>query len=111
LQRVVNSGGVIAREYALGSRRVDLFVRYFRKIDTGKAEQRFVVEIKVVGERSSVETTIKEGLEQSARYAENCNAEETHLVVVNPKPDLRWDERIYVREERFGDRAITVWGM
>ena len=111
LQSIVNSGGRIEREYSLGSGRVDIFVRYYRTVDGRRAEQRFVAEIKVVGEKSSVETTMKQGLEQVSRYAENCGPEETHLLLVNPRKDLPWDEKVYVRKERFGDREITVWGI
>jgi len=119
LQRVVNSGGLIEREYALGTGRADLFVRHFHQENGGRGEQRFVLEIKVVRSRRSVETTIQEGLVQTAEYADRCNPEEAHLVVIDPR-ERSWDEKIYVREcvapvlegsSCQSGRAITVWGV
>jgi len=110
LQRIVNGGGHLVREYALGSGRADILVRHFFQ-DAGKrAEQRFVVEIKVVGSHHSVKTTIEEALVQIARYADKCGPEEAHLVVVNPNK-LSWAEKLYVKECSVDGRAITVWGM
>ncbi|MCL2779846.1 MAG: PD-(D/E)XK nuclease domain-containing protein, partial [Polyangiaceae bacterium] len=110
LQRVVNGGGQIEREYALGRGRADLFVRFFRQVDGKRAEQRFVVEMKVVRERRSVEMTIEEGLAQTARYADKCHPDETHLIVVDPS-ERSWDEKVFVKERSADGRAITVWGM
>jgi len=116
LQRVVNGGGHIVREYALGTGRSDIFVRYFYQVEGKRAEQRFVVEIKVVGAHHSVKTTVEEGLTQIARYADQCNPEEAHLVVVDPSTRT-WDEKIYVKECTVPvggsgtERAVTVWGM
>ncbi|MCL2776534.1 MAG: AAA-like domain-containing protein [Polyangiaceae bacterium] len=110
LQRVVNGGGRIEREYALGRGRADLFVRFFRQVDGKRAEQRFVVEMKVVRERRSLDATIEEGLTQTARYADKCHADETHLIVVDPS-ERSWDEKVFVQERRAEGRSITVWGM
>jgi len=113
LQRVVNGGGRIEREYALGRGRADLFVRYFYEVHGKRAEQRFVVEMKVVRERRSLEATIEEGLTQTAGYADKCHPEEAHLVVVDPSPasTRSWDEKVFVQERTADSRRITVWGM
>ncbi|MCL2779848.1 MAG: ATP-binding protein, partial [Polyangiaceae bacterium] len=110
LQRVVNGGGRIEREYALGTGRADLFVRFFRQVGGKRAEQRFVVEMKVVRERRSLETTIEEGLTQTARYADRCSPDEAHLVVVDPS-ERSWDEKVFVQERSAEGRSVTVWGM
>ncbi|MCL2779473.1 MAG: ATP-binding protein, partial [Polyangiaceae bacterium] len=110
LQRVVNGGGRIEREYALGTGRADLFVRFFRQIDGKRAEQRFVVEMKVVRERRSLEATIEQGLKQTAGYADKCHPDESHLIVVDPS-ERSWDEKVFVQERSADGRAITVWGM
>jgi len=110
LQRIVNGGGHIVREYALGSGRADILVRHFFQDSRGRAEQRFVVELKVVRDHHSVKTTMDEGLRQTAGYADRCAPEEAHLVVVNPKK-LSWAKKLYVKECSVDGRAITVWGM
>ena len=48
VQRIVNGGGHIDREYGVGRGRVDLLVRWpYRAPDGSRAVQRLAVEIKV----------------------------------------------------------------
>ena len=107
LHRVVNATGRIEREYALGSRRVDLLVVWPR--ERGR-EDRIVVECKLVREGRSLSRTVDEGLEQTRRYMDISGTDEGHLVVFDMRPDRSWAERVF-REERDRQGArITVWG-
>jgi hypothetical protein len=108
LQRVVNGGGRIEREYALGRGRADLFVRHFYQANGKREEQRCLVEMKV--KRGAMETTVTEGLKQISEYADTCHPEQLHLIVVDPTTSS-WDEKIFVEERSQDGRAITVWGM
>jgi len=63
-----------------------------------------------VRDHHSPETTITKGLEQTAGYADKCDPEEAHLVVIDPKR-RNWDEKVYVEERSYKGRTITVWGM
>ena len=110
LQRVVNSGGRIEREYGLGRGRTDLLVLWPRRDgEPYDLWQRFVIECKVLRDshRKSLEGTIERGVEQTHGYMEACNAEEGHLVV--------FDRREGAAEHSLGeDRAgsagsVTVW--
>ncbi|MCK4422651.1 MAG: ATP-binding protein, partial [Candidatus Omnitrophica bacterium] len=103
LQRVVNAGGRIEREYGLGRGRTDLLVTWTR------AGQRFVIEMKI--QRGSLENILPEALEQTIGYADTCGADEAHLIVFDRRGDRTWEEKIYCREESCRDRSITVWGM
>jgi hypothetical protein len=115
LQRIVNGGGLVGREYALGRGRVDLLVRwrYPKGADRREQqEQRIVLELKTIRASSrSPNKVIPEGLEQTARYAEQSNAAEAHLIVCDERPDRGWEEKIYDRAERSGGREIHVWGV
>jgi len=107
LHRVVNATGRIEREYALGSRRVDLLVVWPR--EAGR-EDRIVVECKLVKEGRSMSRTVEEGLEQTKRYMDISGTDAGHLVVFDMRPDRSWSERIF-REERDHEGAlVTVWG-
>ncbi|GHV15379.1 hypothetical protein AGMMS49938_13480 [Fibrobacterales bacterium] len=64
LQRVVNGGGRIDREYAAGSGRMDLLVEY--------GEQKYVIEIKITRYNKSIESVKKEGFEQIRRYRDTA---------------------------------------
>ena len=110
LQRIVNGGGRIEREYGLGRGRTDLLVLW-----PGESGQpydlwrRFVIECKALrdSDRRSLDATIERGLEQTLGYMAKCNAEEGHLVVFD-----RWEpsagERLGEDFERDG-RRVTVW--
>ncbi|MDR1516411.1 MAG: PD-(D/E)XK nuclease domain-containing protein [Synergistaceae bacterium] len=114
LQRVVNGGGWIGREYALGSGRVDLLVRWrYPKGEprSRQGEQRIVLELKTIRKNRSPDAVIAEGLEQIARYADASDAGEAHLVVCDERSNRSWDEKIYEREKMIAGRDIKVWGL
>ena len=86
LQRVVNGGGRIEREYGLGRGATDLLVLWPR--EPGQPSdlwQRFVIECKVLrdSDHKSLEGTVESGVEQTLRYMASCGAEEGHLVVID----------------------------
>ena len=106
LQRVVNGGGRIEREYALGRGRTDLLIVW----PQGERERRWVVECKVRhGDR---ERTIAEGIEQTRAYIDRCAAEAGHLIVFDRSPERSWEEKIFRRTAPPGAGSpVTVWGM
>ncbi len=112
LQRVVNGGGRIEREYALGSGRVDLLI-VWPVADRGPAQrvQEVAVECKVVRDRDGLERTITEGVKQTARYVERCGAEAGHLVVIDCRENRSWEEKIFHQRRGEGPAPVDVWGM
>ena len=106
LQRVVNGGGRIEREYALGRGRTDLLIVWPR----GGRERRYVVECKV--RRGDLERTIAEGVAQTRAYVDRCAAEAGHLIVFDRSPQRTWEQKIFRRPPPPGrDTPVTVWGM
>ena len=106
LQRVVNGGGRIEREYALGRGRTDLLIAW----PQGGRERRWVVECKL--RRGDLERTIAEGLAQTRAYVDRCAAEAGHLVVFDRSPERTWEQKIFRRAAPPGiDIPVTVWGM
>ncbi len=112
LQRVVNGGGRIEREYALGSGRVDLLI-VWPVADRGPAQrvQEVAVECKVVRDRDGLERTITEGVEQTARYVERCGAEAGHLVVIDCRENRTWEQKVFHERRGEGPAPVDVWGM
>ena len=100
LQRVVNGGGQVMREYAAGRGAVDLVVHY--------GPDRFVVEIKRVftGGRSP-ERVREEGVAQLGRYLDDLGEPQGWLVIFDQRPNRSWNERLW-REERHVD-GRTLW--
>ncbi len=105
LQRIVNSGGPIEREYGLGRKRTDLLI--IRPHAEGT--QRVVLELKVGW--GKVEAALTTGLAQTAEYMDRCGAREGHLVIFDRSPNKTWEEKIYHRTERYNQYSIDVWGM
>ena len=106
LQRIVNSGGRIEREYGLGRMRTDLLIVWPR----GDQMHKFVVECKIL--HKSLEQTIAEGLEQTAGYMDRCDAEAGHLVIFDRREGRRWDDKVFHDRQTFGNEIeIDIWGM
>ena len=105
LQKVVNGGGRIEREYALGRGRVDLLIVW----PHGGRTRKFVVECKV--RRGGLERTVGEGVEQTLDYMDRCGAEAGHLIVFDPAPDRTWEDKLFHHPPAPGGAPVTVWGM
>lgn len=107
LQRILNGGGRIDREYAAGRGRIDLLLEF------GGRKQ--VIEIKLVHPHESRETIAEEGLEQLARYADRVGAAERYLVLFDRRVEARkkpWSERLSWEEPMVppgSERTILVW--
>ena len=106
LQRIVNSGGRIGREYGLGRGRTDLLIVWPQGAETLKV----VIECKVL--HKSLEQTIAEGLEQTAAYMDRCAASAGHLVIFDRRDGRLWDDKVF-HDRRVSNQGveIDVWGM
>ena len=108
LHRVVNGGGRIEREYGLGRGRVDLLIVWPR----GDRMREYVVECKVVRVGDGLESTVRDGVEQTAGYMARCAAEAGHLVVIDRREGRSWEEKVFRRQQRSkGSVPVEVWGM
>jgi hypothetical protein len=90
LQRVLNGGGRIDREYAAGRGRMDLLVEY----NSGKQ----IIEIKLVYEKQSFDTVKAKGLEQTAKYRNTVAPDApAYLVIFDRRSETKekpWEERL-----------------
>lgn len=105
LQRIVNGGGRVEREYGLGRQRTDLLVMWRHKGDI----QKTVIELKLL--HGSLDTTVEKGLEQTWQYMDKCGTKEGYLLIFNRSSGVSWEEKIFKREESFNGAKITVLGM
>ena len=104
LQRVMNGGGRIEREYGLGRQRVDILILWPRP----QGMQRIVIECEIL--RGRLEDTLDKGLPQTAGYMDRCGAAAGHLVIFDrsAKP---WNEKVFHRREEFAGTPVEVWGV
>ncbi len=94
LQRIINGGGTIEREYAAGRGRIDLMIDF--------GGRRNIIEIKLVHPKRTREATLEMGIEQIARYDDKIAADTLHLVIFDRREQARakpWEERL-ARETR-----------
>ncbi len=117
LQRVINGGGRIDREYGLGRGRTDILLTwpYGPELTDAKGTvtntqiQKAVFELKIL--YGSKEKTLTKGLEQTKMYLDQVGLKSGHLLIFNRDPKTSWDDKVYREEHSFQGCAITVWGM
>ena len=110
LQRVVNGGGYIDREYGLGRKRTDLLIRKPLTEGYGGPIQRVVLELKI--KRGDLDKVIEDGLRQTWEYMDMVGSiDEGHLIIFDRTQEKSWDERIWHKPYEYANRTIMVWGM
>ncbi len=102
LQRVVNGGGRVTREYAAGRGAVDLLVEY--------AGERFVIELKRVRPRDGLERVRESGVEQLCAYLDATGEREGWLLIFDQRPGRSWEERLWVEERELEGRRLHLRG-
>ncbi len=98
LQRVVNGGGRIQREMALGSKRLDLCVEFGRF--------RYAVELKMRRNYSPAQSHA-----QLAEYLDHLGLEEGWMAVFDEDATKPWDEKIYARDVAIDGKTIHIIGL
>ncbi len=99
LQRIVNGGGSINREMAIGNGRADLVVEY--------GGQTFVIELKLKYRSDSQQ----EGQEQLARYLSRIGQDHGYLLLFETSPDVAWEDRLQWQQLTQDGKAITLVGL
>jgi hypothetical protein len=98
LQRIINGGGQILREPAVGSGRLDLCVVYQGK--------KYPIELKI---RYST-TTQAEGLEQVANYMDTLGEKNAWLCIFDRRK-IAWTRKIYQKTETMNGKTVFVFGL
>ena len=101
LQRIVNGGGRIEREMAIGNGRTDLAVFW--------KEEIFPIEIKMHHDARSQ----PQGMQQLARYMDKLGQKRGYLVLFEKKSseELPWEQRIRREVHTVDDKEIVLLGM
>ena len=102
VQRVINGGGRVHREFAAGRGAMDLLITF--------GPDRFAIEIKRVRSRDRLETIVERGVAQLGRYLDTVGLDRGWLVVFDVRPDRSWDDRLWMREEQVGGKRVVVLG-
>ncbi|WP_304608713.1 hypothetical protein [Hyalangium versicolor] len=108
LQRVINGGGFVDREYGVGRGRIDLLVRWPYSEGTQRHWQRHALELKVW--RDNEADPLNKGLTQLDAYLERLGLGEGVLVIFDRRQQARRSEsRIrFEQAQAPSGRPITV---
>jgi hypothetical protein len=107
LQRVVNGGGFIDREYGVGRGRIDLLVRFpYVKPGGGRAVQRRALELKVW--RKGRKDPLGEGLAQIDAYLTRLRLGRGTLVIFDARGRLARRAPRFDEVRTAGGRVVTV---
>ncbi|HSK05240.1 MAG TPA: hypothetical protein VK932_28525 [Kofleriaceae bacterium] len=98
LQRIINGGGRVEREYGLGRGALDLMIVW--------KGARHAIEVKL---RRDTETEL-DALQQIARYLDRAGLEAGWLVMFDLRKELAWDDKLFVREVAHAGKTIRVVG-
>jgi hypothetical protein len=98
LQRVINGGGSISREMALGKNRADICIEW--------GEQKYPIELKLY---KGVKT-VKESTEQILKYMERVGSKEGWVVIFDRTPKKSWSKKLYMKEVKQAGKKITIFG-
>src|SRR6056297_3472840 len=124
LQRIINCGGLIDREYGLGRKRTDLYIRWpiikdrfaikdkaypFPLTYNPDDLQGIVIELKLK-HNYTIETVMDEGLKQTSAYVNKTGAKEAYLIIFDQE-NPNWDEKVFTEKREYNGLAITVFGM
>ena len=103
LQKVVNGGGQVHREFAAGRGAVDLLVAY--------ADQRHVIELKRVPPRHRTLAQVREeGVEQCLRYLDEVGEPEGWLILFDQRAGRTWEERLWAEDLPINGRVLHLRG-
>ncbi len=103
LQRVVNGGGRIHREYAAGRDALDLVVEY--------AGERHVLEVKrIPPQRTGPDRTKEKGKMQLIRYLDTLGEEEGWLMIFDQRPGRTWKQRLWKEEVQVQGKRLHLRG-
>ena len=99
LQRIINGGGYLIREMAAGIKRTDICL-VFR-------DQKYPIELKIRrGDKS-----VKEGIEQTMSYMDIFGCTEGWLAIFDQRPEISWDDKIYMKKETVDGKTVTIVGL
>jgi hypothetical protein len=99
LQRVVNGGAKISREYATGTKRLDLCIEF--------ANKKYPIELKLLYS----EKTKQEGIYQLSEYMDKMNEKTGWLVIFDRKSNKDWNDKIYWESIEQQNKTIHIVGL
>ena len=99
LQRIINGGGTIDREMAVGNGRCDLIIEF--------AGEQFVIELKLNWDQWCKE----EGINQLDRYLSRLGLNYGYMILFELDPEISWEQRLYREDIELNGKKLVLLGM
>jgi len=113
LQRIINGGGEINREYGIGRKRMDLFIkRPYHEIVNKRKKLRFqkiVIELKTIKDNQNYDSVKQEALKQTAEYALLIGVAEAEILIFNRGDEQRWTPADANETEEYNGVRLQIW--
>ncbi|MCL2064097.1 MAG: hypothetical protein FWG98_06955, partial [Candidatus Cloacimonetes bacterium] len=109
LQRMINSGGYINREYALGSRRTDLFIKRMYTKNGVNYTDKIVIEVKIIGKKQKYETVRETAIEQTAKYAKYIGVKEAQIIIFDRDQSQDWAADEPNEHAEYDEVKMVIW--
>ncbi|MBU1221177.1 PD-(D/E)XK nuclease domain-containing protein, partial [Myxococcota bacterium] len=109
LQRVANGNGTVYREYGLNRGRTDLMLKWGKP--HSPAEQRVVIELKVLRPKDGLESKKQQAIEQTFKYADACKATAVYILIFDRDNLHNWSEKIYEESIQVGTYTMNIYGL
>jgi hypothetical protein len=102
VQRVVNGGGRVHREFSAGRGALDLCVEY--------GGERFAIEVKRIRARDGFEKKRSEGIAQLSGYLDTLGLTEGWLVLFDVREGRSWEDRLWSEHVVHDGKALHLVG-
>ena len=98
LQRVINGGGTMHREMALGKNSADICIEW--------EKQKYPIELKIYNGPCTAEKAIP----QILKYMERTGSDDGWVVIFDRDTGKSWEEKLYLEEKVIDNKKINVFG-
>jgi hypothetical protein len=101
VQKVVNGGGEVGREFALGRGRIDLVIHF--------ADEIHAFELKRVTDYDGLETVREEGIAQALGYLDRLGTSEGWILIFDERA-RSWEEKLWKEELEVEGKKLHLRG-
>ena len=105
LQRVVNGGGSVIREFALGSYRSDFLIEWRVQ---GKI-QNIVIELKMLRKNDKYETVRNKAIEQTNKYVKMCGQKTAEILIFDRDSYFNWGNDDENETVEYDNVHFEIW--
>jgi len=113
LQRVINGGGEIGREYGIGRKRMDIYIKRPYYIGSGNNKtlkiQKIVLEVKTIKDDQSYDTVMQKAMTQTAEYAKLVGVSEAEILIFNRGEKPRWTAADPIEATECDGVRLQIW--